>query len=105
MKTKRCLQCDRVLPIRHFWRRREKLDGRENKCADCMNARQRELYARSVKVFGSFCSGAHLLCTPEEIEESDRELAQIEKQRKEHARKVKEAGAILRAQRLAIAGV
>lgn len=106
MRTKRCIgPCGRVLPIRYFWRRASKLDGRENKCADCMNTRQRELYARSVKVFGSFCSGAHLLCTPEEIRESEEELARIEKQRKEHVRKVKEASALLRAQRLAIAGV
>lgn len=82
IKTKVCSNCERELPITEFALNKTYKDGHNKQCKDCINAYQRQRYARKkgkqitppTNVTIASCNPKFSDKTPRELQQDMREL-------------------------------
>ena len=83
VKTKVCSQCGRELPITEFTLDKRNKDGHVGRCKDCVNAYQREGYARKKSKTLAHANPNPALLNPKFSDKTPRELQQDMRELKE----------------------
>lgn len=82
-KTKVCSKCGRELPITEFALNKTSKDGHIGRCKDCINAYQREQYARKKGKTLARANPNPVLLNPKFSDKTPRELQQDMRELKE----------------------
>lgn len=82
-ETKVCKKCGRELPITEFALNKNLKDGHVGKCRDCVNAYQRENYARKKGKTMAHANPNPVLLNPKFSDKTPRELQQDMRELKE----------------------
>lgn len=82
-ETKVCKKCGRELPITEFALNKNLKDGHVGKCRDCVNAYQRENYARKKGKTMAHANPNSVLLNPKFSDKTPRELQQDMRELKE----------------------
>ena len=82
-ETKVCKKCGRELPITKFTLNKTSKDGHVGKCRDCVNAYQRENYARKKSKTLARANPNPVLLNPKFSDKTPRELQQDMRELKE----------------------